>query len=99
MTETGTCCKPIDLGFYCNRLSGHSGDCKFAYPPPIHPQVRRAFAFTDEEIADALHEIHDAAGRLFTANWRSEELLLAKRIAGWARILEIGIEERQQEAK
>jgi hypothetical protein len=55
----------------------------------------KAFAFSDEELQLALHEIRDAVGRLFTANWRSEELRLAKRIAGWARILEIGIEERQ----
>ena len=59
------------------------------------PLQGKAFAFSDQELQLALHEIHDATGRLFTANWRSEELRMAKRIAGWARILEIGIEERQ----
>ena len=54
-------------------------------------------AFTDEEVQLAHHEIHDAAGRLF--GWRNDEpeaLRMAKRISGWARILEIGIEERQK---
>lgn len=60
------------------------------------PLQRKAFAFSDQEVQLAHHEIHDAAGRLFTANWRSEELRMAKRIAGWARILEIGTEERQK---
>jgi len=52
--------------------------------------------FTHDEVIHAHSEIHDAAGRLFGwNNDQPEALRMAKRIAGCARILVIGIEERQ----